>query len=187
MGQEPNHPPSGSPEKTPEPTIEGTESIGKNMMIIAWLIAIALATFIFGGIEDRQNNPNQSPKSLTASGQTIVELRQNRYGHYLTNGKINGSDVVFLLDTGATSVAIPSTVASDLGLKKGYSFNVNTANGTAIAYSTRLNSLEIGGILLNDLPASINPTMEGSEILLGMAALKQLEFQQKGNVLKLIQ
>ncbi len=164
-----------------------TEPLGKNMMTIAWIIAIGLATWIFGGIEDRQNNPNQSPLSSKNNQQIIVELTQNRYGHYVVNGTVNGKAVTFILDTGATDVAIPGELENYLQLERGYAVDVYTANGTAKAYLSKINYIEIGDIKLDHVRASINPSMEGKEILLGMAALKQLEFRQKGKRLTLIQ
>jgi len=58
-----------------------------------------------------------------------------------------------------------------------------TANGRVITYRTQLNSLELGGITLNDVEASITPGMDGDVILLGMSALKQFELTQKGDTL----
>lgn len=164
-----------------------TQGLGKGMTTIAWIIAIAFATYFFAGVEERQVNPNQSPLSERSDEIIKVELKRNRYGHYVTNGEIDSKEVVFLLDTGATHVAIPGALENYLNLSRGQKHFVNTANGTTTAYATRIDSLRIGEITLYDVKASINPSMEGEEILLGMSALKQIEFRQKGNHLTLIQ
>jgi len=164
-----------------------TGSTGKNMMIIAWVIAISLATWMFAGIEERQINPNSNPSSVFDGQSATVVLEQNKYGHYVTSGIVNNKPVVFMLDTGATDVAIPRALERYLNLQRGYPFTVHTANGSATAYSTEIDFLQIGDIVLKDVKASISPTMEGKDILLGMAALKQLEFRQKGKRLTLIQ
>lgn len=164
-----------------------TEGLGKGMTIIAWIIAIALLTYFFAGVEERQVNPNQSPSSERQENIIKVELKRNRYGHYVTNGEVDGKAVVFLLDTGATNVAIPGALESYLNLQRGQKHLVNTANGTAVAYDTKIDSISIGAITLYNVRATINPSMEGEEILLGMSALKQIEFRQKGNHLTLIQ
>jgi len=93
-----------------EPNEPNTEGMGKNMMIIAWIIAIALATWFFGNLEEERYNPNQSPSSFSERDIVKVELERNRYGHYVTTGVIDNQEVVFLLDTGATRVAIPGGV-----------------------------------------------------------------------------
>ncbi len=163
------------------------ESMGKGMTMIAWIITIVLLTYFFAGVEERQVNPNQSPSSERLENIIKVELKRNRYGHYVTNGEVDHKAVVFLLDTGATNVAIPGAIEGYLNLKRGQKYFVNTANGTAVAYDTKIDSIRIGEIILYNVRASINPSMEGEEILLGMSALKQVEFRQKGNQLTLIQ
>ena len=164
-----------------------TASIGRGMMIIAWIIAIGLATWFFGIVGDRQFNPNQSPSSINNQNSVIVELIRNRYGHYVATGLVDNREVVFMLDTGATHVAIPGALEGYLNLQRGQSYYVHTANGRAVVYATKIKTLEIGGIVLNNVKAAISPTMQGEEILLGMSVLKQLEFHQKGNKLTLVQ
>lgn len=164
-----------------------TDTMGKTMMIVAWIIAIALATWFFGAAEKKQYNPNYSPDSSRGYDQIKVELLRNKYGHYVTTGIVDGKEVVFMLDTGATDVAIPGSLEQYLHLERGQQFYANTANGRAKVYATKIDYLQIGEIVLKDIQASIIPAMQGKEILLGMSALKQLEFRQKGNRLTLIQ
>ncbi|MDH1279680.1 MULTISPECIES: retropepsin-like aspartic protease family protein [unclassified Pseudomonas] len=160
---------------------------GRVMWVLAWGAGLLLATHFFGGWEDRQRNPNQAPQSLHGEGFVEVSLASSRQGHYVVNGQIDGQDVTFLLDTGATQVAIPSQVARNLGLQAGAPVQIRTANGIATAHRTRLERLQLGDIVLHDISALIAPGMDGDEILLGMSALKQLEFSQKGGTLVLRQ
>nr|WP_298115717.1 TIGR02281 family clan AA aspartic protease [uncultured Pseudomonas sp.] len=160
---------------------------GRVMLIMAWVAALALATHFFGQWETRRDNPNQAPKSVHGDGYIEVQLLSSRGGHYLLDGKIDGTTVTLLLDTGATAVAIPAALAERLGLARGAPVQVRTANGTATGYRTRLNSLELGEIRLYDVAALVTPGMDGEEVLLGMSALKQLEFTQKGGTLVLRQ
>ncbi len=164
-----------------------TDAMGKTMMIIAWTIAIGLSAWFFGILEDKQLNPNQSPSTINNQNSVIVELIRNKYGHYVATGLVDNREVVFMLDTGATHVAIPGALEDYLNLQRGQSYYVHTANGRAKAYATKIDKLEIGGIILRNIKAAISPTMQGEEILLGMSALKQLEFRQKGNKLTLVQ
>ena len=158
------------------------------MIILSWIMAMLLLVYFFGYVLKRQQNPNMHPKSmLSASGIKEVSLRANNAHSYYVNGKINGHSVTFLLDTGATNVAIPEGLNSQLKLPKGAQVLVSTANGRAIAYQTRIRSLRIGNIVLSNVRASLNPAFRANYVLLGMNALKQLEFIHRGNTLTLRQ
>ena len=166
----------------------GTQQTGRHMLLVAWIIALAMLSIFFSGILDKQHNPNQQLEStINQQGVREVILQRNRQGHYVTSGKINNLPVVFLLDTGATVVSVPENLAQRLGLKSGAATYTNTANGTIQTYATRLATISIGNIQLNDVAAHINPYMDGNEILLGMSFLKNLELIQKGNTLTIRQ
>ena len=161
-----------------------TNKIGKLFVWLAWIMAIVLLMFVFEDELYKQYNPNSQPQvSLNSSGQAEVILKQNRQGHYVTNGNINETSVTFLLDTGATQVSIPAHIADKLQLKSYGSYPVQTANGTVTVYKTKIDQLSIGNIFLYNVAAHINPAMKSDGILLGMSALKQLDFQQIGKQL----
>jgi aspartyl protease family protein len=163
---------------------QGNRRIGKWMMFLAWLLGFAMLMIYFNYFLDKEQNPNQSVYSrVDESGKTEVILQRNRYGHYVTNGKINNKIVQFMLDTGATDVAVPVNVADSLSLARGPEKHYNTANGMVTAYSTKLDSVSIGPIQVNNVRASINPGLKGREVLLGMSVLKRIEFTQRGDTL----
>lgn len=163
---------------------DSTNKIGKLFVWFAWIIAIALLMFVFEDVLNQQYNPNSQPEmSLNSSGKAEVSLKQNRQGHYVTKGSINESPVTFLLDTGATQVSIPAHIADQLQLESYGSYPVQTANGRVTVYKTKIDQLSIGNIFLYNVAAHINPAMKNDEILLGMSALKQLDFQQTGKKL----
>jgi aspartyl protease family protein len=167
---------------------EYPRTLGKGMIAVAWLLLLGLLTLLFNNFLDYENNPNQSPATTTVNGGAkIVDLKMNRAGHYLANGKINGQPVVFLLDTGATDVALPEKLARRLGIDKGFETRAQTANGITRSYLTLLKQVSIGEIHLHGVRASILPGMKGNQVLLGMSFLKQLEMRQKGDTLTLIQ
>jgi len=164
--------------------IDPTNKMAKTFVWIAWIIALALLMFIFQDVLDEQYNPNSQPEMrLTQSGQAEVILNQNRQGHYLARGTINDSSVTFLLDTGATQVSIPAHIAQQLGLVAQGNYRVQTANGSITVYKTEIAQLSLGNIFLYNVAAHINPAMKSDEILLGMSALKQVDFQQTGKQL----
>jgi aspartyl protease family protein len=156
-------------------------TIGRNMIWLMWLLILGVVTLFFNDIVDKQKNPNQNIQSSSEpTGFEQVILTRNRFGQYITDGKINGQKVVFMIDTGASDVSIPIAVANRLNLKQGREVQYETANGTALAYQTKLDSVSIAGIQKNDIRASINPNVDYEEILLGMSFLKNLEFSQQG-------
>lgn len=173
-------------DKKPQPDQpQPTQKIGRGMYSIAWLFAIALMTVYFSDFEEQKINPNQNPTSNNNNGVIEVVLHQNRQGHYVTNGTINNVEVTFLLDTGATDVSIPEHIARKIGLQTGRSIPISTANGTVTVYQSWINELAIGDILLRDVDANINPAFKDDFILLGMSALKKVEFTQRDDKLTL--
>ncbi|MDX2506244.1 MAG: TIGR02281 family clan AA aspartic protease [Gammaproteobacteria bacterium] len=165
---------------------ENSKSMGQGMIVVAMVIGLGLLTYTFQDAINKQHNPNQNVQSSRAADNQIeVILRQNRSGHYVTTGAINGQKAVFLLDTGATYVAIPERQANRLGLKKGRIIPISTANGRSNGHKTHINELSIGQIRLYNVKAIITPNLE--EILLGMSVLKQLEFTQRGKELTIRQ
>ena len=153
-----------------------------------WLLVFGLLTLFFHNYLENERNPNQNVSSATSSGGAReVVLKRNRHGHYNVTGKINGHEVEFLLDTGATHIAIPSPLADKIGLQRLYEMEIHTANGLAKAYGTKLNKVSIGNIALSDLKATITTGMPGNIVLLGMGFLKNIEFTQRGEILTLRQ
>lgn len=161
-----------------------TGRIGKGMTFAAWLIVLGLLTLYFNNKLVSQNNPNQTVYSrINDAGIQEVVLKRNRYGHYVTTGTVNGHSVEFMLDTGASDVAIPAQLAQELGLQRGAPVQYRTANGVVTAWRTTIDSVSIGPMVIQNVPASINPGMEDMEILLGMSVLKHVEFTQRGDTL----
>ena len=165
-----------------------SSGLAKTFTWIAWILGLAVAMFVFQEVLDYQWNPNQTPQSkLNLSGKAQVKLKQNNSGHYITTGTINSNPVVFLLDTGATQVSIPAHIAQTLNLDTYGQYPVQTANGTVTVYRTKIESLSIGNLHLYNISAHINPGMQSDEILLGMSALKKVEFSQSGKELTLVE
>ena len=158
------------------------------MMLAAWLLLLAVLALSFSALLERQQNPNRNPRGeVDVQGVRTVVLKRNRAGHYLANGRINGRPTTFLLDTGATDVAVPEHLARRLGLPRGTAFQSRTANGVVTAWRTRLDEVSIATVMLKDVRASILPSMTGNEVLLGMSFLKKLELLQRGDSLTLRQ
>ncbi|WP_028695000.1 retropepsin-like aspartic protease family protein [Pseudomonas cremoricolorata] len=160
---------------------------GKVLMIIAWAAALFLATRFFAEWEARQDNPNTQVRSEHGAGFIEVRLLGNGHGHFVADGLINGQTAHFMLDTGATDVAIPESLARQWGLERGAPVMLSTANGRTEGYRTRLDELQLGDIRLRNVRAVVVPGLDDEQVLLGMSALRQLEFTQRGGTLLLRQ
>lgn len=157
------------------------------MTVFAWIIFLGMMFAVFDYLITQRNNPNQNIVTTVTGPVKEIELLRNPYGHYVATGTINSVDVIFLLDTGATDIAIPESLANQIGLIKGPPITVKTANGNARAYRTRLDSVALGDIALYDLSATILTNITGEEVLLGMNFLKHFEIIQKGKTLTIRQ
>jgi len=167
------------------PQEEQTKKLGRGMIIIAWIVIFAMLIWFF---EKNKRNPNQNiATQITSDGEKQVVLESSRYGHYVATGKINNTEVTFLVDTGASHVSIPEEVATKIGLKRGAPMLVNTANGTITVFATTLPVISLGEIKLYDIKADINPHMGGDEILLGMSFLRDLSITHQGDQLTIRQ
>ncbi|MBN0988876.1 TIGR02281 family clan AA aspartic protease [Amphritea pacifica] len=157
--------------------------VGRLFAHLTWITLLGVFYLIFQGRLLQQNDPNHALQ-VSDNHQPVV-LQRNRQGHYVAPGTINGQPVQFLLDTGATDISIPGTLADTLRLTPGRVSYASTANGTIKVYDTRLDSVALGGLSLADVSAHINPHMQGETVLLGMSFLQHLELIQRGDTLTL--
>ena len=92
--------------------------LGKVMLLGAWVVGLIIVVLLFQEFIEGARNPNRDLKGAPGPGGALqVILQRNRAGHYVADGTINGHPVVFLLDTGATQVALPLNLARRLGLR----------------------------------------------------------------------
>lgn len=157
--------------------------IGIGFTVAAWVVLLVLLAWLAQGFLDTERNPNATPKAQTGpDGRREVVLAGNRAGHYLADGTINGRHATFLLDTGATLVAVDERDAARFGLAKGPRRRMQTANGVVEGWYTLIASLDIGGLVEHSVPAVIMPRL-GDEVLLGMSYLKRMELTQQSGLM----
>jgi aspartyl protease family protein len=116
-----------------------------------------------------------------------VVLAADPRGHFFVEGTVNGGRVRFILDTGATVVALPGAEADRLGIdyRKGRPGRIDTANGAALAWAVQLDTVKVGDIALRNVEAVVIES--GLEIaLLGMTFLNRVEMQRDGTTMTLI-
>jgi len=152
--------------------------------LFAWLAVIGLMIGLTAFYEAMTRSNVSVLQETGNNGQAIVTLQRSRAGHYIAEGEINSSPVVFLLDTGATDVAISDKTARALGLEFGPRITVMTAAGPVAAWRTRLDRVSLGSLALENVRATITPGL-GREALLGMSFLQYFNLRQEGDQLVL--
>lgn len=153
-------------------------------VVLVFVGLIAVMTLAFEHLVEQRDNPNVSLVAGAGPDGRVV-LTRNRFGAYVAPGQINGRDVTFLVDTGASSVAMPESVAQRLGLPRGAAQSSQTAAGVTRSYQTWIDSIVIGGIRVENVRGSILPAMRGDDVLLGMTMLRHVDFSQRGDELVL--
>jgi aspartyl protease family protein len=112
------------------------------------------------------------------AGLRSLNIPRDPRGHFRTEGRIDGQRVDFMVDTGASVVALNESSAARFGLRPPpgqYTANVSTANGVVKAARARIEMLDVGGIIVRDVDAMVLPDEALSENLLGLSFLSRLK------------
>lgn len=118
-----------------------------------------------------------------------VVLLADRQGFFHADGRINGHAVRFLVDTGATSVALNAALARRLGLdyRKGRRGLAHTAGGVVPVYHVTLDRVSVGGIVVHQVAAGVIEGAQPDPPLLGMSFLSQVQMLREGYRMELLQ
>jgi aspartyl protease family protein len=116
-----------------------------------------------------------------------VFVRKNKHRQYITTALINGHSTRVLIDTGANIVALNAGVARAMGLeyKTGNPSRVQTAAGVVPAYQVKLAKVDVGGLIVNHVEASVLEGNFPQMVLLGTSFLQHVEMSEKDGVLML--
>jgi aspartyl protease family protein len=156
----------------------------RNIMIFA-AVMIGLGTFM-ADMADRMTPALANPASHQAApvamaapvaGRTL-NIPHDARGHFATEGQIEGQRIGFMVDTGASVVALNESSAARFGLRPSrsdYNATVTTANGTLKAARTRIAMVDVGGLVVRDVDAMVLPDEALSENLLGLSFLSRLK------------
>lgn len=126
--------------------------------------------------------------SSNANQNQPVNLYADSAGQFFGNATVNGSNVRYVVDTGATTVALNSADAkrANIDYLKGEKSVASTASGKVVAYRVSLNTLKIGTITLNNVDAVVIEGGFPEVVLLGMTALNRLEMRRDSTTMTLI-
>jgi aspartyl protease family protein len=133
-------------------------------------------------------------RGLTAEGPLTVsegaqragalEIARAGDGHYYVKGRIDGHAVDFLVDTGASSVAISAALADRIGLTACRPVSARTANGDVHACIAQAGTLEFGGYRIERPEINVLPDLRGPA-LLGMNILERFRIEQFDGVMRI--
>jgi aspartyl protease family protein len=158
----------------------------RNIMIFA-AIMIGLGTFM-AQMADRMTpatalatkpvRTSVGPATVAQAGLRTLSIPRDGRGHFATEGRIDGQRIAFMVDTGASVIALNESSAARFGLRPArgdYRATVTTANGSVKAAPTRLAMVDIGGLIVRDVDAMVLPDESLSENLLGLSFLSKLK------------
>jgi aspartyl protease family protein len=164
------------------PLIES--GVMRNIMIFA-VFMIGLGT-LMAQMADKMtpalaNTVSRKAAPVEAAAQTglrSLSIQRDARGHFQTEGRIDGQRIGFMVDTGASVIALNETSAARFGLRPSrgdYNATVTTANRTIKAARTRIAMVDIGGLVVRDVDAMVLPDEALSENLLGLSFLSKLK------------
>lgn len=129
------------------------------------------------------------PASLSNNSRSLVIPNDGR-GHFQVEARVDGRRMSFLVDTGASVIALTARDAARLGIHprpSDYTVRVHTANGVTKAAPVQLGMVEVGNIVVRDVRALVQADGALSENLLGMSFLSRVKFTHERGKLVLEQ
>ena len=167
------------------PVLSSKCGVMRNLMIFAAALVVLGAFMAQMADKMTAATPASAHAAVrTASSETVgqaggrsLSIPRDSRGQFLAEGRIDGQRIGFMVDTGASVVALNETSAARFGLRPSrgdYNAAVTTANGTVKAARTRIAMLELGGLIVRDVDAMVLPDEALSENLLGLSFLSKL-------------
>lgn len=128
----------------------------------------------------KEKLPDKEPERKT---HRELIIKQSGNGHYFLEGAVNNKALSFVIDTGASIVSLPSTIALDAGISCKDQIVLETANGSTGACTTTIQKLKFGPFVVKDALATIVPNL--SQPLLGMNILQHFNMAQANGEMRI--
>jgi len=147
------------------------------------------ATLLVGGERRTLKLGQHISSSYPEASRKVVQIWPDRNGMYATSGSINRRSVSFLVDTGATSIALNSNEARRLGIdyqRVGVRQQGETASGKVVMHRIKLDEVVVGTIRLTGVDAVVIEGAYPSSVLLGQSFLNRVQMQREGSLLRLL-
>jgi len=156
-----------------------------NRILFAAFVVMVVCAFSVHMIQNADTEPatsvNQATGTPNANNNSRTVVIKSDQGHYWTDARIDGRRLGFVVDTGATQIALRESDAASLGYRprpSDYTVRVNTANGEGRAARIELTRVDVGDITVRDVPALVVPDNALNVNLLGMSFLSRLRWTQ---------
>lgn len=153
------------------------ELSGGFKLVVVWLV---LGVAVFLGVQAFEAQQQRSRFTANAG---VIELRRAPDGHFHWPGRVNGVAVDFMIDTGATSTALPLALAERAGVVGEGRMSSDTAGGLVEGRIARVDVVLDGGVRVERLRVVVLPQL--SVPLLGMDLLSKMRFSQHGGTLRI--
>jgi aspartyl protease family protein len=158
------------------------------VMIVLAAVAPKLIRQHGGSITTAQATADRSDPA--SSYPRTASIPRGANGHFEADAYVDGRRMGFMIDTGASVIALRQQDAARLGIRpaqRDFIAKVTTANGVVFAAPTELASVELGGILVHNVAAIVLPDEALAQNLLGMSFLSRIHWQYQGGRLMLEQ
>ncbi|MDE2388675.1 MAG: retroviral-like aspartic protease family protein [Betaproteobacteria bacterium] len=142
-------------------------------------VQLALAYSLAKPVDSQ--NEIQSSEVIGVGG---IDLQQTRDGHYFSSGTVNGIPVVFMIDTGATTVSVSTEIASRAGIQKCTPQKMATANGKVNACKAVVPEVTFGKFRMHNVEVIVMPNMPANA-LLGMNVLRNFRIEQIDQIMRI--
>lgn len=139
------------------------------------------------GVQHTMEISKTTGVKFTESVQSEFRIPRGNNGHFYTTGRINNSSTNFIVDTGASVIAISEEEAKRLGINyiSGDRLEVSTASSIDLGYSVNLVSVTVGSITVYNVDAIVLPGKHPEIVLLGNSFLNKVNMQVDSGVLVL--
>lgn len=148
-----------------------------------FLVIGAILFVLFDRFGPYQSGRGYRPRPIETVSAAGAVLDRTLDGHFHLSGRINGREVVFMVDTGASTVAVGDTLAQQLELGACRPRQYSTAAGTVGGCEAVARQVEVAGLRLPDVPVAVLPG--GDTVLLGMNVLRHFRIEQQGRQMSL--
>ena len=164
--------------------------------VIVFAVLIMIAAVVITRQVDRHAPPPSTmtaqtePPSTTGANSRMVTLSPGNGGHFWTDARVDGRRIEFVVDTGASNISLRASDAARLGIfpaAREYNVKVSTANGVTRAASVQLMRVEVGDIVVHDVPAIVLADDSLGTNLLGMSFLSRVRWSHEHGKLVLEQ
>jgi aspartyl protease family protein len=159
--------------------------MGRTIVLAAALLAVGIVVAL---LVDRSVHAPAAPAAMaaqpipeptTSSNSRSVTLSRRSDGHFWTDARVDGRRLEFIVDTGAGQIVLRASDAAMLGIHptpRDYSLKIGTANGVTRAAPVQLRMVEIGNVVVRDVPAHVLADKSLGVNLLGMTFLSRVRF-----------